>query len=197
MINATDTAKYSLETVAGGYVVVIDGIEFTSALPFAKAVDCVRRCINGDHFADIAWDMLDAEANDEIAALLGFPTDISEDNMTETTERHVCDEQAERTAYRQYVSDGIGDTDGWYVPESFEAWRAHFHRGIGHTEPRTAECTLDECHAPQHEKVRVVQHIGMKPRLDGRGMRRGVIRNESICLDCAAHRAEAKALVAA
>lgn len=196
MINTTDTAKYSLKTVEGGYVVMIGDLEFTNALPFAKAVDCVRRQINGDHFADIRWDMLGAEANDEIAALLGFPNDITEegDDMSTETEAHVCDEQAEHAAYRQYVSDGIGDTDGWYVPESFEAWQAHLHRAIGHVVPRTEDCTLDECHAPHNEKVRLVQHLGRRP---GMGKRLRVVRNESICLDCAGRRAEAKNLVAA
>ena len=152
------------------------------------------------------WDMLGTEANDEIAALLAG-TDESEDTVTDTeqaeTEAHVCDEQAERSAYRQYVSDGIGDTDGWYIPESFEAWQAHYHREIGHVVPRTQDCTLDECHAPHNEKVRAVQHLGMKPRYDRRGvkigMKRGTVRYESICLDCAGRRADAKkkALVAA
>lgn len=102
-------------------------------------------------------------------------------------EQHVCDEAAERKLYGRYVDDGIADTDGWYIPESFTAWQAHYHRAIGHTEPRTQACEPTECHAPHHEKVRLVQHLGMKPRQGG-GRRRGVIRNESICLQCAATR---------
>ncbi|MET7809789.1 hypothetical protein ABZT26_02880 [Streptomyces sp. NPDC005395] len=66
---------------------------------------------------------------------------------------HVCDEDEERAAYRQYVSDGLADTDGHYAPEPFEAWRAHYHRAIGHTEPRTADCTPAECNAPSHERL--------------------------------------------
>lgn len=92
-------------------------------------------------------------------------------------EQHVCDEATERKAYRQYISDGLADTDGWYVPESFEAWRHHYHRSIGHTEPRTQDCTTTECHAPHHEKVKLIQH-----RVPG--SRRKVQRNESICQPC-------------
>lgn len=33
-------------------------------------------------------------------------------------------------AYSQYISDGIGDTDGWYIPIDFEAWAATFGKGI-------------------------------------------------------------------
>lgn len=95
---------------------------------------------------------------------------------------HVCDD-SERTAYRQYISDGIGDTDGYFAPESFEAWLAHHHRAIGHQEPRTQKCTPTECHAPAGEKVKMVQHLGLKPRPGG-GQRRGVIRNESLCTPC-------------
>lgn len=102
---------------------------------------------------------------------------------TPATEQHVCDEAAERKAYGQYISDGIGDTDGWFIPESFDAWRAHYHRAIGHTEPRTRDCEATECHAPHHEKVHLVQHMGLKPRKGG-GKRRGVVRNESICTGC-------------
>jgi hypothetical protein len=65
---------------------------------------------------------------------------------------HVCGEDAERAAYNRYVSDGLADTDGHFAPESFEAWRAHHHRAIGHTEPRTAECTPTECNAPNSER---------------------------------------------
>ena len=102
-------------------------------------------------------------------------------------EQHVCDEAAERKAYRQYISDGLADTDGYYAPEDFAAWQAHYHRAIGHTEPRTQDCTATECHAPHHEKVKLVQHLGLKARPGG-GKRRGVVRNESICLGCAATR---------
>jgi hypothetical protein len=92
---------------------------------------------------------------------------------------HVCDEEAERAAYSRYVSDGIGDTDGWFIPEDFDAWRAHFHRAIGHQEPRLAECDTDgaECRAPHHERTRMWQA----------GPRRNRTR-ESICGGCYDHR---------
>ncbi|WP_406178048.1 hypothetical protein [Streptomyces canus] len=89
------------------------------------------------------------------------------------TTAHVCNENEERTAYRRYVSDGLADTDGWYSPESFESWRAHYHREIGHQEPRTAECTDTECNAPQQERTRLLDH----------GKRR-TPRFESLCPAC-------------
>lgn len=98
-------------------------------------------------------------------------------------EQHVCDEDAERKLYGRYVDDGIADTDGYFAPISFDAWRSHYHRSIGHFEPRTQECTATECHAPSHEKLHLVQHLGLKPRPGG-GKRRGVVRNESICTGC-------------
>lgn len=102
---------------------------------------------------------------------------------TPAADQHVCDEAAERKLYGRYVDDGIADTDGYFAPESFDAWQAHYHRGIGHFEPRTQDCTATECHAPSHEKLHLVQHIGLKPRQGG-GKRRGVVRNESICTGC-------------
>jgi len=108
------------------------------------------------------------------------------------TEEHVCDEQAERKLYSRYVDDGISATDGYYAPESFTAWQAHYHREIGHFEKRTQDCTATECHAPHHEKLKLIQHLGMKPRQGG-GRRRGVIRNESVCLPCYAARRTARA----
>lgn len=45
--------------------------------------------------------------------------------------QHQCSE-AEQVMYRRYISDGLADTDGWYSPEDFEAWQAHYHRSIGH-----------------------------------------------------------------
>ncbi len=86
---------------------------------------------------------------------------------------HVCDETAERAAYQRYVSDGIADTDGHYAPENFEAWRTHYHRSIGHTEPREADCTDTECNAPQHEKTRCTNlGTARKPQM------------VSLCPDC-------------
>lgn len=94
------------------------------------------------------------------------------------TETHVCDEEAERKAYRQYISDGLADTDGWYHPESFEAWQAHYHRSIGYQEPRTKECTATECHAPQHERVRLVQRSRYQVK------KLGMKRFLSLCTPC-------------
>lgn len=105
------------------------------------------------------------------------PVTTTEEPAQDTTDRHVCDEAAEREMYGQYISDGLADTDGYYAPESFDAWRAHYHRSIGHTEPRTADCTTTECHAPRREKVKLVTH--RKP-----GSRRKVQRHESICRTC-------------
>ncbi|MDQ0762031.1 hypothetical protein [Streptomyces canus] len=83
------------------------------------------------------------------------------------TTSHVCNEEDERAAYRRYVSDGLADTDGWYSPEPFEAWRAHYHRGIGYQEPRAAECTDTECNAPQHERTCLLDHgKRRKPRFE-------------------------------
>jgi hypothetical protein len=108
------------------------------------------------------------------------------------TEEHVCDEQAERKLYGRYVDNGIADTDGYYAPESFTAWQAHYHREIGHFAKRTQDCTATECHAPDHEKLKLIQHLGMKPRQGG-GRRRGVIRNESVCTPCYEARRAARA----
>jgi hypothetical protein len=38
--------------------------------------------------------------------------------------------ETQRKAYRRYISDGIGDTDGYYAPISFEAWCATLGKGI-------------------------------------------------------------------
>ncbi|KUN37715.1 hypothetical protein AQJ30_15640 [Streptomyces longwoodensis] len=93
---------------------------------------------------------------------------------------HVCDEDAERALYGRYVSDGLADTDGYFAPESFEAWRAHYHRGIGYQEPRTAACTDTECHAPRHERTRLLDH--------GRRRQPGQPRFEELCPSCHAPR---------
>lgn len=105
-------------------------------------------------------------------------------------DEHICDEAAERKLYGRYVDDGIADTDGYYAPESFTAWQSHYHRSIGHFEKRTQDCTATECHAPSHEKVKLIQHLGLKPRPGG-GRRRGVVRNESICVPCYTARRQA------
>lgn len=97
---------------------------------------------------------------------------------------HVCDEAAERAAYTQYVSDGLADTDGRFTPESFEAWQAHYHREVGHKEPRAAECTDSQCNAPQHEQTRRLNSgTARKPRY------------ESLCPAC--YKPRAAAIVAA
>jgi hypothetical protein len=89
---------------------------------------------------------------------------------------HVCNEAEERAAYSKYVSDGLADTDGYYAPEPFEAWRAHHHRAIGYKEPRTEECTETECKAPSHERLKCVQD-----RIPGKGRK---FRTYSICHGC-------------
>ncbi|MGW4731802.1 hypothetical protein ACWEQC_22010 [Streptomyces shenzhenensis] len=89
---------------------------------------------------------------------------------------HVCDEDEERAAYGRYVSDGLADTDGHYAPIDFEAWRAHYHRAIGHKEPRTEECAETECKAPSHERVKCVQD-----RIPGKGRK---VRTYSVCPGC-------------
>ncbi|MFE2424995.1 hypothetical protein [Streptomyces hokutonensis] len=98
---------------------------------------------------------------------------------------HVCDEDAERAAYGRYVDDGLADTDGWYSPEPFSAWQAHYHRAIGHKEPRTEECTETECKAPGHERLHCVQD-----RIPGKGRR---FRTYSVCRDCYDRRRSARA----
>lgn len=105
---------------------------------------------------------------------------------------HQCDEAAERKLYGRYVDDGIADTDGYYAPESFDAWQSGYHRSIGHFEARTQDCTATDCHAPGHEKVKLIQHTGLKARPGG-GKRRGVIRNESVCTPCYTARRAARA----
>lgn len=42
--------------------------------------------------------------------------------------------KAQWDAYGQYVSDGIGDTDGYYAPISFEAFCATLGKNITHTD---------------------------------------------------------------
>lgn len=111
------------------------------------------------------------------------PTDETAATEETATPQHVCDEDAERALYRRYVDDGIGATDGWFAPEPFAAWQAHHHRSIGHFAPRTQACTATDCHAPSHEQVKMIQHIGLKPRAGG-GQRRGVVRNETTCVPC-------------
>ncbi|MER6632233.1 hypothetical protein ABT301_29135 [Streptomyces sp. NPDC000987] len=80
---------------------------------------------------------------------------VCEDCKAETEAAgHVCDEERERDAYGMYVSDGLADTDGWFVPEPFEAWQVHYHCEIGYLEPRKAACTDIECNAPKRERTR-------------------------------------------
>ncbi|MER7477383.1 hypothetical protein ABTX60_06970 [Streptomyces sp. NPDC126510] len=98
------------------------------------------------------------------------------DDCSEAAAGHVCDEDAERAAYSQYVSDGLADTDGYFAPESFEAWQAHHHRAIGHKEPRTEECTDTECKAPSHERVHCWQD-----RIPGKGRK---VHTYSVCHGC-------------
>lgn len=129
---------------------------------------------------------MDFKTLDEISMYeLRQIVEAAEEATTEeaAADTHVCDEDAERKLYARYVDDGIGATDGYFAPESFTTWQGHYHRGIGHFETRTQECTPTECHAPGHEKVKLIQHIGLKPRPGG-GQRRGVVRNESVCTTC-------------
>ncbi|MEU0060736.1 hypothetical protein [Streptomyces sp. NPDC006334] len=103
----------------------------------------------------------------EKPALMAEETAPVCDDCRKVAAGHVCDEDAERAQYRQYVSDGLADTDGHFAPESFEAWRAHYHREIGHKEPRTEECTDTECKAPQHERTRCLNTgTRRKPRYE-------------------------------
>ncbi|HEY9015643.1 MAG TPA: hypothetical protein VIM84_11340, partial [Gemmatimonadales bacterium] len=170
MNTTIDTSNYRLDRQGDTAAVLIreagEWMSFTGQLPLAKAVDCIRRLLNGSHFSDVGWTMLDEDANPAIAAALGL--------TPEPSAPHGCDEDEERAAYRRYISDGLADTDGWYIPMSFEAWREHHHRTIGHLDPRTADCTPTDCHAPRHERV---HHRTVYPGLKaGQRPRRGAPR---------------------
>lgn len=134
---------------------------------------------------EMTFEKLDTISMYELRQIVEGYEPQTEEPATEepATTEHVCDEAAERKMYGQYINDGLADTDGYYAPEDFTAWQRHYHRSIGHREQRTQQCTATECHAPHHEKLHMVQHIGLKPRPGG-GKKRGVVRNESICTPC-------------
>lgn len=125
----------------------------------------------------MSFTKLDTINMHELRQIVEGATATTEEPAQDTTGEHVCDEATEHQMYRQYISDGLADTDGYYAPKPFDAWRADYHRSIGHTEHRTADCTTTECNAPRHEKVKLVTHL--EP-----GSRRKVQRYESICRTC-------------
>lgn len=169
--------SYSLTATATGYEVhSSEGYAVSHPLPMREAAELLGKFENGAHWGDLNWTPRTVE---EILAENGLTEEAPA--TEEPAEVHVCDEEAERKAYARYVDNGIADTDGWYAPIDFTSWQAHYHRSIGHLEPRTEECTEAECKAPSHERVKCVQD-----RIPGKGRRR--YRTYSVCRDCYAVR---------
>lgn len=175
MINATDAARYEIKAHGDQYTVFADGIEFSSPLPLGTAADLIRRAINADHFGDIDWTPLANSINTDIVTMC-MEQPVDPDHVCGVP-THICNESAELEGWRQYISDGIGDTDGYFAPLDFEMWRAGYHRSIGYTEPRTAACTPAQCNAPYHEKIKTI----CLTRAEQRAQRRKAL---SVCREC-------------
>jgi hypothetical protein len=167
------TESYSLTATAAGYEVTdANGDAISQALPMREAAELLGKFENGANWGNLRWTPRTVE---EILADNGLTEEAPAEEAP--AEVHVCDLEAERKAYLRYVDQGIADTDGYYAPEPFEAWQAFYHYSIGYFEPRTEECTEEECKAPGHERVKLVQD-----RIPGKGRRR--YRTYSLCLDC-------------
>ncbi|MBC9731225.1 hypothetical protein [Streptomyces sp. TRM68367] len=164
------TSTYTLKANGERYEVMENGEAISMPLEMRKAADLLRRFENGANWGNLSWEERTVE---EILADNGLANETVEEPAAEQP-AHVCDEEAERKMYGRYVDDGIASTDGWYIPEDFETWRSHYHRGIGHFEPRTEECTDTECKAPSHERVKCVQIV----------KRRKCVKMFSVCREC-------------
>lgn len=65
-----------MKKMASGWVVMVDGTEFSSPLPLDKAADMLRRVRNGENYGNVAWDMLASAENRAIACEYANEADV-------------------------------------------------------------------------------------------------------------------------